>query len=568
MSTRSDETPASAVEYVYMFERNNAPTKQLDALLRAIARHIIVEIGDKQDAQLTPSKLAAFYRAVGGDYDSLFVDMPHSSLSYIWQVTGCQHSLQPTTDDFAAPSIPALTFRGFSRWESLEILLGPEEHVPFLQYAVRNWALKHPDTGEPFPSHLPVDVFPSRPDTEVDRWHKSCADRLKSEAASSAEDAPPSPKPSSPAANHTSPPQFAYVHLNPFRPPSPRSKAPKSDHFSRPMPFAHVPAHPSTRHAGTRRPGPSPPRDETAEEHARRKSFSDYASPKANTEPLYHSYSSAYLDPGFKRPAAPRRHSHPRHHSDSSDSDVAPQPTSHKMRQRHHPPSPPPPPSSVRRFVPPTAPPPPPAAAGGPSSFRSHRSDMHPDEAKRRNGPSPLGSLRNKLTETVSSMLPGGMTADRPRSGLRQNANNEAERVRKSRDQFQPAQPSRLNRSYSDDDSNSSDGPVEEDVRRRRRVRDERDRERFQRGRPRDPDRARQDDRDSGGRRDRPSFRRPEAHRRTSSLDRQGDHPAWDARDRARRDDRRKWGRRSPEEGMATATVGAAGRRYAEPAYS
>lgn len=29
----------------------------------------ILEIGDRQDAQLTPSKLAAFYKAVGGDYD-------------------------------------------------------------------------------------------------------------------------------------------------------------------------------------------------------------------------------------------------------------------------------------------------------------------------------------------------------------------------------------------------------------------------------------------------------------------------------------------------------------------
>ncbi|KAM4062106.1 WD repeat-containing [Hirsutella rhossiliensis] len=127
-----DSAPGSAVQYAYMFEKNKGPTKQLDALLRAIARHTILELGDKTDSYLTPTKLAAFYQAVGGDYDTLFVDTPYASLSLIWQATGCQHTLQPTHDDFAPPIIPALTMRGFSRWESLEILLGPEEHVPFM----------------------------------------------------------------------------------------------------------------------------------------------------------------------------------------------------------------------------------------------------------------------------------------------------------------------------------------------------------------------------------------------------------------------------------------------------
>ncbi|PHH68397.1 hypothetical protein CDD83_6130 [Cordyceps sp. RAO-2017] len=187
----SGSQPGAAVQYAYMFEPNKGPTKQLDALLRAIARHIIVELGDKSDTHLTPGKLAAFYKAVGGDYDSLFADMPLPSISFIWQVTGCQHTLQPTASDFEPPSIPALTFRGFSRWESLEILLGPEEHVPFMQFAVRNWALRHPETGEPFPPDLPADVFPAGPDLEVDRWHKSSGDNSRSR--SRRRPSPPSP---------------------------------------------------------------------------------------------------------------------------------------------------------------------------------------------------------------------------------------------------------------------------------------------------------------------------------------------------------------------------------------
>jgi hypothetical protein len=59
------------IRYEYMFEENKSPTKQLDALLRAIAKYIILNIGDKYETHLTPQKLAAFYKTVGGDYDCM-----------------------------------------------------------------------------------------------------------------------------------------------------------------------------------------------------------------------------------------------------------------------------------------------------------------------------------------------------------------------------------------------------------------------------------------------------------------------------------------------------------------
>lgn len=95
----------AVVQYAYMFEKDKSPTKQLDALLRAIAVYIVripslacslthsllpelnelnlmltttpsssqmLKIGDRNDKQLTPKKLAAFYKAVGGDYDCRF----------------------------------------------------------------------------------------------------------------------------------------------------------------------------------------------------------------------------------------------------------------------------------------------------------------------------------------------------------------------------------------------------------------------------------------------------------------------------------------------------------------
>ncbi|CAI6090365.1 unnamed protein product [Clonostachys chloroleuca] len=38
----SQDSKPSSMQYTWMFEGNNAPTKQLDALLRAIAHHIFV----------------------------------------------------------------------------------------------------------------------------------------------------------------------------------------------------------------------------------------------------------------------------------------------------------------------------------------------------------------------------------------------------------------------------------------------------------------------------------------------------------------------------------------------
>ncbi|KAH8596534.1 hypothetical protein B0O99DRAFT_509542, partial [Bisporella sp. PMI_857] len=168
--------------YGYLFQKSKEPTKVLDQLLRGIANYISEHLGDANEKCLTPAKLAAFYKAVGGNYDSLFVDMPHRSISWIYASTGCQHTLQPTSDSFVLPSIPALTTKGFVNWQSIEILLGPEEHVPFIQYAVANFPIINPDTGEGFPKDLSIEAFPLVPDTVIVKWHNHCAQKLRQRA--------------------------------------------------------------------------------------------------------------------------------------------------------------------------------------------------------------------------------------------------------------------------------------------------------------------------------------------------------------------------------------------------
>ena len=143
---------------------------------------------------LTPTKLATFYRLVGGDYDPLFLDTPTASLSFIYQSLGCLHTLQPEKDPYSPPSIPALTPQGFVRWQTVQLLLEPDEHVPFLQEAVKRFEIINPSDGEPFPSHLPREALPSKPDAQMVEWHDSVSEKLMLEAqASSMRNMPPRP---------------------------------------------------------------------------------------------------------------------------------------------------------------------------------------------------------------------------------------------------------------------------------------------------------------------------------------------------------------------------------------
>lgn len=133
---------------------------------------------------LTPTKLATFYRLVGGDYDQLF-SKPSKSLSFIYQSLGCYHTLQPEKDPFSPPTVPALTPQGFVRWQTVQLLLEPEEHVPFLQEAVKRFEITNPSDGDPFPNFLPREALPSKPDMEMLEWYESNSDRLRLEAQAS-----------------------------------------------------------------------------------------------------------------------------------------------------------------------------------------------------------------------------------------------------------------------------------------------------------------------------------------------------------------------------------------------
>lgn len=144
------------------------------------------------NADLTPPQLAQFYRNVGGNYDALFLDTPPSSLAFIYKSLGCLHSLQPVDESsaaaHAAPAIPALKPRGFVTWQSIQLLLGPHEHVPFLQEALRLYDIRDPahPRHAPFAKNLPAATLPAVADADMLSWHASVAERLRAEAAAAA----------------------------------------------------------------------------------------------------------------------------------------------------------------------------------------------------------------------------------------------------------------------------------------------------------------------------------------------------------------------------------------------
>ncbi|ELR02299.1 hypothetical protein GMDG_05368 [Pseudogymnoascus destructans 20631-21] len=243
----------AAAYYGDLLDSDKKPSRVMVALLTGIAKYIVKNLGDKDTKCLTPPKLAAFYKAVGGNYDSVFIDLPNPQISFIYQSIGCQHTLQPTDDDFHAPTIPALTTRGFVRWQTIEILLDPSGHVPFLQRAVHDFPILIPETGDRFPADLPASCLPQEPDAAIEKWHNKCAERLRRDSAA---DERPRGQPNHTADSRHQSPYVKASHTHPATS-IPRDSPRGTDNFN-PKPEQHPRRQKPTR-SGTH--APTNPRD-------------------------------------------------------------------------------------------------------------------------------------------------------------------------------------------------------------------------------------------------------------------------------------------------------------------
>ncbi|KAK3496984.1 uncharacterized protein B0T23DRAFT_71671 [Neurospora hispaniola] len=516
------------------------PKPLLDALLRALALHIINDIGDKDEKHLAPAKMAAFYKLAGHDYDRLFVNMPPQSISFIYQVQGCQHILLPTEDDFAAPSIPALTVKGFARWQAIQILLEPQTHVPIVQFAVKNWSLKHPEFGTVFPDDLPATVFPVDTDQDTDLWHQSCATKLRAEATTREE---PQEEREAPGADlkadDFSDAKVPFSHVRPKA-----SGSQDYDYFktrSGPVPVSYVrppertdrydprrsperPREPERERTSDIDPDPldhvgrgryAPPRKVFSSEEertSRRPSFTDYP------HIIPQETQSMQIPLRTDRISVPRRLSQPRHYTSPSSSDAEVEPATSRSGRRHHSRSSrdsrePPPVSTRRVFNSDGVPSSRAAAMGGRSiSPRSHSysrreppiavvpattSSLRADDSKRK-------GIGSGIKDKISNLFPGvSIVGDDRRSRSRgQKDDRVTGPDRAVRELYRDSR----HKSYSDDESDLTES--ENDVDRRRRAKrskesrilDQRDidreRERDIRIKSRDRDRERDRDRD------------------------------------------------------------------------
>lgn len=98
----------------------------------------------------------------------------------MYRTLGCYHSLQPTRSPFETPRIPCLTPTGYARWQTIQLMLTPHEHAPFLQKAVQTFDVPRPDGGY-FPKNLPRDCLPDRPDEAMEKWYKHVTGSLNQE---------------------------------------------------------------------------------------------------------------------------------------------------------------------------------------------------------------------------------------------------------------------------------------------------------------------------------------------------------------------------------------------------
>ncbi|KAK2756127.1 hypothetical protein FQN54_005535 [Arachnomyces sp. PD_36] len=184
---------------------DKSPSPLLIQLCLGIAQ-LMSTLEPSNTEDLTPQKIATFYRAVGGNYDTLFLSMRHSALSLVYQSLGCFHTLQPTNNAFEPPSIPALLPHGFVRWQTIQLLLCPDEHVRFLQEAVKRFDVVNPAGGGTFPKVIPREAFPAAPDPEMVEWHETVSQRLEQDAQAKLNTAavPPPTNRSEPFHHHSS----------------------------------------------------------------------------------------------------------------------------------------------------------------------------------------------------------------------------------------------------------------------------------------------------------------------------------------------------------------------------
>ncbi|CAK4031804.1 Hypothetical predicted protein [Lecanosticta acicola] len=247
----------------YLFKPDKTGTDKLKSLLRGLKNLMNERYEHSDNPDLTPNQLAHFYRDLHGNYDQLFLGTPSESIAFIYKSLGCLHSLQPPAythaTAFTDPTVPALKTEGWIMWQTIQLLLGPEEHSDFIREAVQKWDIKDADTGEIFPKILPRECFPHDSDKHMVAWYEGVSERLRREAEEEE-------RRHQIEVEHEEPPRRLHAPERPPRregdPPtddegSVDSRGPALAYFRNPL-YRHVDGRPSIVRRNSKRPAVSP----------------------------------------------------------------------------------------------------------------------------------------------------------------------------------------------------------------------------------------------------------------------------------------------------------------------
>lgn len=143
-------------------------------------------------------------------------------------------------------------------WQTIQLLLGPEEHAGFIREAVQQWDIRDPDTGDLYPKILPRRCFPEAPDKHMVAWYEGVSERLRREAdeeerqkrIEATQDDAPRPRRSQGS-------QRKSRADDDDDDGSVDSRAPTIAYFRNPL-YRHVDGRPSIVRRSSRKPGPSP----------------------------------------------------------------------------------------------------------------------------------------------------------------------------------------------------------------------------------------------------------------------------------------------------------------------
>lgn len=170
----------ATVRWEYFVKRDKSASELFDELCRGIAQVIRRLEPFSNYSDLSPNQLSNFYRSCGGNYDELFKNTGEHGLSWIYRTLGCYHSLRPTRNPFESPSIPCLTEDGYVRWQTLQLLLCPQEHSVLIQKAVELYDVPR-KAGGFFPKTIPNECFPQKPDVDMEKWHRFVTSQIDQE---------------------------------------------------------------------------------------------------------------------------------------------------------------------------------------------------------------------------------------------------------------------------------------------------------------------------------------------------------------------------------------------------